>query len=85
MGSSDWVAFGRGYDKLEAFRRLIGDFCRAVRGDGTSLITPEDALASVEVVEAAYASLRANHWIPVNQQDQGPSRSERRPEPPGLV
>jgi len=30
------------------------------------LITAEDALASVQVIEAAYASLKQHNWISVN-------------------
>lgn len=66
-GSPDWVVFGRGYDKVDAFRRQIDNFCRALRGEEMLLITAEDALASVEVIERAYQSLRANHWIAVDR------------------
>jgi predicted dehydrogenase len=64
-GSSDWVVFGSGYDKVTALRRQIENFCRAVRGTEPLLIKAEDAIASVEVMEAAYGSLRENHWAPV--------------------
>ena len=67
-GSSDWVVFGRGYDKIQAFRRLIGDFCLAVRGQRGSLISLQDSFASVEAVEAAYESLRVGNWTPVGRQ-----------------
>jgi predicted dehydrogenase len=65
--SQEWVVFGHGYDKVQAFRRQIVNFTRAIRGEETLLITSEDALASVEVVEAAYAALRRNQWVPVGQ------------------
>jgi predicted dehydrogenase len=58
----DWVVFGGGYDKLQAFRRQLENFAAAVRGREPLLVGPADAIASVEVVEAAYASLRENHW-----------------------
>ncbi len=64
--SRDWVVFGKGYNKVEAFRSQINNFSRAITGDEPLLITPEDALASVEVVEAAYAALRQNRWTTVN-------------------
>jgi predicted dehydrogenase len=64
--SSDWVVFGKGYDKVEAFRNQINNFSRAIAGEESLLVTPEDALASVEVVEAAYAALRENRWTTVN-------------------
>ena len=67
-GSSDWVVFGAGYDKVQAFRRQIDNFCRALRGRETLLINAEDAIASVEVIEAAYESLHASRWFPVHHQ-----------------
>ncbi len=64
-GSSDWVVFGRGYGKLQAFDRKLDNFCRAVRGERRLLITAEDAIASVEVIDKAYESLRDNRWIAI--------------------
>jgi predicted dehydrogenase len=64
-GARDWVVFGSGYNKVQAFRSNIGNFARAIRGEEALLITAEDALASVEVIEAAYADMRRNHWVPV--------------------
>lgn len=63
--SKDWVVFGRGYDKLQAFRNQIDNFCKALRGDEPLRITAEDALASVEVIEAAYAALGLSRWTAV--------------------
>jgi predicted dehydrogenase len=62
----EWVVFGSGYNKLAAFRSQIENFSRAIRGEEVALITDEDALASVSVVETAYAALRQNQWISVN-------------------
>ena len=64
-GSSDWVVFGSGYDKVQALRRQLENFCAAVRGREPLLLQAEDAIASVEVIEAAYRSLRDNHWVKV--------------------
>jgi predicted dehydrogenase len=64
--SRDWVVFGKGYNKVEAFRNQIDNFSRAIAGEESLLVTAEDALASVEVVEAAYAALRENRWTTVN-------------------
>jgi predicted dehydrogenase len=64
--SRDWIIFGRGYDKIQAFRNQINNFSKAIRGEEPLLIAAEDALASVEVIEAAYAALRRNRWTPVN-------------------
>jgi predicted dehydrogenase len=64
----DWVVFGKGYDKVQAFRSQIDNFSRAI-GEGEPLVvTGEDSLASVEVIEAAYAALHRNHWTPVRNE-----------------
>lgn len=65
-GSSKWVSFGAGYDKLAAFRRQLENFLGCVEGRKLPLITPEDALASVQVIETAYNSASRNNWLPVN-------------------
>ena len=60
--SPDWTVFGTGYDKVQAFRSKIENFRNAIV-EGEELLTkPEDALASVEVIEAAYKSLNQNLW-----------------------
>ena len=66
-GSPDWVVFGRGYDKAQALRHQLDNFCQTLRGDAQLLIGPEDAIASVEVVEAAYRSLGQSRWQPVTR------------------
>ncbi len=66
-GNTDWVRFGAGYDKLDALRCQVENFCRAVQGREQLLITAEDAVASVDVIEAAYASMRRNHWVAVGR------------------
>lgn len=66
--SQEWTVFGTGYDKVQAFRGQIDNFARAIRDDEPLLITGEDALASVDAIEAAYNSLYQNHWIAVSRQ-----------------
>ena len=61
----DWVKFGNGYNKVQAFRDELGNFARACRDGEPLLITAQDALASVQVIEAAYRSLREPHWTRV--------------------
>lgn len=60
--SPDWTIFGKGYDKVQAFRSKIENFRNAILGKEELLIKPADALASVEVIEAAYKSLNQNLW-----------------------
>lgn len=64
-GGKDWVVFGAGYHKVNAFRAQIDNFSLAVRGEAKLLVTTEDAIASVDVVEAAYRSLRSAPWTGV--------------------
>ena len=49
----------------QAFRGQIENFTRAIRGEDKLLVSPEDALASVEVIETAYDSLHHSVWQPV--------------------
>lgn len=61
-GAEAWTLFGTGYDKIGAFRRQIENFARAIRGEERLLVTLEDAIASVEVIEAAYRALHGSRW-----------------------
>jgi predicted dehydrogenase len=67
-GEAEWHTFGTGYDKIQAFRDQIENFCAAVRGDGNLVVTPRDALASVEVIQAAYAALDNARWERIGSQ-----------------
>ena len=60
--SPDWTIFGKGYDKAASFRGKIENFSSVLRGEEELLINPSDALASVQVIEAAYKSLNQNLW-----------------------
>jgi len=66
---SEWTVFGSGYEKVQAFRSQIDNFVRSIRGHESPLISLADALASVEVIEAAYADLRRSHWVHVGVSD----------------
>jgi predicted dehydrogenase len=66
-GARDWVVFGKGYNKVQAFRSNIENFAHAVRGEEALLITAEEALASVDVIEAAYADMQRSHWVAVEK------------------
>lgn len=64
-GSREWKVFGKGYDKVQAFRSQIENFSKALRGEEPLLLSAEDALASAYVIEAGYASLRDSRWVPI--------------------
>jgi predicted dehydrogenase len=61
----DWVVFGKGYDKLRAFRNQIENFAGAILGRELLLITARDAVASVQVIDAAYQAMRQQNWVTV--------------------
>jgi predicted dehydrogenase len=54
-------------------RRAVENFCRAVRGEEQLLIKPDEAIASVDVIEAAYRSLGRGGWTPVQGYQEEPS------------
>jgi len=57
-GHHEWISFGVGYNKVDAFRRLTMNFIDTIRGSSSPVITVDDALASVEAIEAAYSGAR---------------------------
>ncbi len=63
--SPDWTVFGPGYDKVASFKGKIENFANALRGKEELFIKPADALASVQVIDAAYKSMNQNLWQPV--------------------
>lgn len=58
----DWTVFGSGYDKVAAFGNQIKNFGGAICGTEELIITPADAIASVRVIETAYAALQTEQW-----------------------
>ncbi|MFM9904937.1 MAG: Gfo/Idh/MocA family protein [Pyrinomonadaceae bacterium] len=72
--NADWTVFGNGYNKVASFRGKIENFAGALRGEEELFIKPEDALASVRVIEAAYKSLNQNLWQPVIEQHNSATR-----------
>jgi predicted dehydrogenase len=73
LSSPDWVVFGKGYNKVQSLRSQVENFALALRGEEKLLITPEDAVASVEVIEAANRAIRDEHWISVGEPDNVPT------------
>ncbi len=66
--NGDWVHFGGGYDKVAAIRAQVANLVDAVRDPNRLLVGPEDALASVAVIEAAYRAMRTDAWTPVTME-----------------
>jgi len=56
---------GDGYSKLGAFEAQLRNFLGAMRGQEALLISPEEAMDSVNVIAAAYRSLSENDWAAV--------------------
>jgi len=65
-GDAEWTVFGSGYEKVQAFRSQIDNFVRSIRGLEAPLITLADALASVEVIDAAYDAMWRAAWAPID-------------------
>lgn len=59
------VTFGTGYHKIQALRDNLANIVAAMRGTAPLLVGVADALASVHVIDAAYASLREGAWVRV--------------------
>ncbi len=60
-----WNVFGNGYDEVDAFTRQLENFAGAIQDRAPLVVTSADALASVEVIEAAYRALRQGDWEPI--------------------
>jgi predicted dehydrogenase len=65
--SPEWIVFGNGYNKVQAFTSQIDNFAKAILGEESLLITSEDGFASVEVIEAAYAAMRRDQWTSIDE------------------
>jgi len=62
-GADPPVPLGNGYDKLACFRAQIENFRAAVAGREPFALPEAEALASVDLVEAAYAALGRGGWV----------------------
>ena len=72
--TNECVIFGPGYDKVIAFSSQLDNFTDALRGRVESLISEEDIIASVEVIEAGYRSLSSGEWETVGASSQPPQK-----------
>jgi predicted dehydrogenase len=70
--SPEWVVFGKGYDKAQAFKNQLSDFVRAVRGEDSLIPTAEDVIASVRVIETSYIALRERRWVTIRHRPVRP-------------
>jgi predicted dehydrogenase len=59
------VVFGSGYDKHAVFAAQLEDFADVILAAREPAITRDDAIASVEVIDAAYDSLQRSSWSAV--------------------
>lgn len=64
-GAAEFEPFGTGYDKKAAFLAQLRDFAGAVRGEHSTATSLDEAIASVDVVDAAYISLHEDCWTAV--------------------
>jgi predicted dehydrogenase len=64
-GASEYTPFGVGYDKVAAFAGQVADFAAAIRGERPTTTSLDEAVASVDIIDAAYASMKADRWIAV--------------------
>ncbi len=62
----EWIAFGDGYNKIACMRSQLANFCAALRGEEELAISIADAIASVQVIDAAYRSLVVGDWTMVD-------------------
>jgi predicted dehydrogenase len=58
-----WTSFAGGYDKQLAFTRQLAEFCRSLRGEPGMLVSSDEALHAVSVIQAAYLSISRGSWV----------------------
>lgn len=63
-----WISFGSGYDPHAALSAQVDNFCRSLSGEEPLMTGPEDGLASVQAIAAAYRSLRCDRWVSIDAQ-----------------
>jgi predicted dehydrogenase len=63
----EWVTFGNGYKKLDAFSRQHKNFIDSIHGRAKPVINANDSFESVRVIEVAYRSAALSKWIEVNR------------------
>ncbi|HWP46794.1 MAG TPA: Gfo/Idh/MocA family oxidoreductase [Candidatus Limnocylindrales bacterium] len=71
----NWVRFGKGYDKQKAFTRQLQHFVNCLLHHEIPIITPQDAVESVRVIDAAYESARFNKWLDIGNRNDSPGQN----------
>jgi predicted dehydrogenase len=61
----DWVGFGSGYDKFQAVGAQLANFISTIEDEAKPVITCEDAVESVRVIQSAYHSADQSQWVQV--------------------
>ena len=82
---AEWRAFASRYDKLRCVGAQVRNFCAALEGREALAVTAADAIASVQVIDAAYRSM--TRGLDGDRTGaHGPSRGWRcRVTPPGDI
>jgi predicted dehydrogenase len=62
LNDREWEPFGKGFDPDRTIRALFQNFVASLRGEEELRCHAEDAISVVEVIDAAYASLRHREW-----------------------
>jgi predicted dehydrogenase len=58
----DWVGFGNGYDKFQAVGAQLSNLINTILGKERPVITAEDAVESVRVIQFAYRTAEQSRW-----------------------
>ena len=61
----EWQVIGSGYEKLASMGGALLQFCEAVRTGGAPAAGPEEAMAAVAAIDAAYLSFREQRWVKI--------------------
>jgi predicted dehydrogenase len=69
-GSSEWVQFGHGYSKVQAFRAQLENFSAAVQGIEPLVIDANDAVASVDVIQSGYQAMAQHSWVSIPSSEE---------------
>lgn len=69
----DWIVFGSGYSKREAFIKQHRHFADCIRGNASPIINMEDGIHSINIISAAYTSMKEKKWFKINGNNKNDS------------